>query len=1458
MKGPIKRYLPLSPEDPADPYITAEATALSNDPNQIFAFVRDQVAFESYRGSVRGARGALWALAGNTLDKSSLLVALLEAAGYTAQYEHANIYGTPAQNPLILKMFPQVSVFVGCLPPGSLTDSPLNNGYVQQDTTDYYWVEYGPSSIPLDPNVPGATAGQAYQTPDSSFTTVPQNLRQEVTIKINAEIYSQASSLYGFGPSTINVLTQTFDASALVGNVITAGNLVNASSGGALDFTATTFTYTPFLLIGSGGSDVSQDQLITGTDYQELYTNFPLSSQVLTGLFLEIDADDYTYSQQPWTHTMFDRLGPAARAGNASVSLSLPSSPVPALTEFDLTTANINTARQPLSSIQSQQTRLTTAYNNYEAIKAELASVPTTGTLTDAQQEIVQQATSLGQFLTVAENELITMAYDYHADLLAKQLQTGYYSRVYPNSPRITIAQSAYDDANTQELLDVLKNDMFVVDGAGQNRMAPVWEEVMRGMLESLLESSVLNQATGQTNSVGIGEVFGALGDPNQMVVIGPRTYPIASNPDVLASTTLSADAQTLILNDVAAGNAVMTPNQMVTVNGQTTVGWWETNPNTGHTISHFANGGHQAIVEAVVVDVANSYVTGKIKEFIGRMEGLGFAGIEFAGAVLSGVAADNLKVTKQILANPPPLGNIPPPPNPTPTQKYFNTLAGDLLTIGASLAKASGPGAGGQFGLAVNGFLGSLQAFEGGLASGYYDGIKWLTANLPADPDVLQFVSTPLGPVPTPTPGSTPGVQVGALTVDPTYTMPFNGDSLPLVFDLPITNTGPSTDTFNIQLEDESAYFQVYPTIGSLTLLGGQTGTVNVCALPYDSTGTSVAPVGQAQNYVVTVTSATNPSITATASPTYNAPALPSLNISVDPAAISVVPGAMVSANLNLASVGNVAAGPMTLTATLPTGITLSGLTSPITVPLNNTATEPLSFTVASNVANGTYNIFFAASYTPSGGTIQQTNFVLPVTVTALGTCAVSSALSATQVGKTTLASDLIALNTDMNAAAAAPSNSALTNRVVGDMNVIINQELPPYFAGVLPTLTAATNAVASATPSTLLTALSNLSSAICVIGTTLNQANTTQTSMYLNPNTQIVGPNQTSTMNIVIANASPVTHVYNLSALGVPGGVGVQFSNPSIILGPAGSNTYESYSTTVTLTTGATFNTPFGFLVVATPTDAPEFAVSAQGAIQARPESINVDQVTATPQFGNPGTAVTVSARVFAVVNEQVSAQLVLTMTGPNGGAVGFQLYSNSFTLTPSTTVQTISFSPIDTTGYAVGAYSLSVQAEYASVPQGTAATGSLLIGSPLSGVLTANPSTVTPGSNTVQAALTINRDSAQNPISTLVGSVPVSGITKSMALFQNGPSQQLAYVCSDSYVNIVDVTNPALPQVLSTFANNLLTTENSSAVPGFQEVTCSIYNTDLIIAYSRYDGNTTANPIPRTSLRSASRAR
>ncbi|MFV2062477.1 MAG: hypothetical protein ACC726_03065, partial [Chloroflexota bacterium] len=58
--------------------IEALAEALEFDPMAAFRFVRDHIRYEPYRGVLRGAEGTLAARAGNSLDRSLLLAALLD------------------------------------------------------------------------------------------------------------------------------------------------------------------------------------------------------------------------------------------------------------------------------------------------------------------------------------------------------------------------------------------------------------------------------------------------------------------------------------------------------------------------------------------------------------------------------------------------------------------------------------------------------------------------------------------------------------------------------------------------------------------------------------------------------------------------------------------------------------------------------------------------------------------------------------------------------------------------------------------------------------------------------------------------------------------------------------------------------------------------------------------------------------------------------------------------------------------------------------------------------------------------------------------------------------------------------------------------------------------------------------------------------------------------------------
>jgi hypothetical protein len=53
----IDENLDSTPEfDLADPFIVNKAAELNHNPAQIFAFMRDEIGYEAYQGSLRGAR----------------------------------------------------------------------------------------------------------------------------------------------------------------------------------------------------------------------------------------------------------------------------------------------------------------------------------------------------------------------------------------------------------------------------------------------------------------------------------------------------------------------------------------------------------------------------------------------------------------------------------------------------------------------------------------------------------------------------------------------------------------------------------------------------------------------------------------------------------------------------------------------------------------------------------------------------------------------------------------------------------------------------------------------------------------------------------------------------------------------------------------------------------------------------------------------------------------------------------------------------------------------------------------------------------------------------------------------------------------------------------------------------------------------------------------------------------
>ena len=283
-------YLSPTPDaNSADPYIIQKAQELGNDPNQIFAFVRDEIGYESYKGSLRGARGTL-EQAGNSLDKASLMIALLRASNVPARYAQGTL-STQQAGELILSMFPAPLRVVGCPDETSKTTNPAADPTLLAETQTHFWVEMdtGSGFQAVEADFPNTAIGSPVTTVNAVFNEIPDALRHKIKVRLTKEITTPLSGLFGTSSQdSATVLEQDFNSVELVGRQLSLGHFVNTSSLSAV-FALVTNTYSPYLLIGDNDINLSDDTLIRGQDYQETLTNFPFGSQILTGVVLETD-----------------------------------------------------------------------------------------------------------------------------------------------------------------------------------------------------------------------------------------------------------------------------------------------------------------------------------------------------------------------------------------------------------------------------------------------------------------------------------------------------------------------------------------------------------------------------------------------------------------------------------------------------------------------------------------------------------------------------------------------------------------------------------------------------------------------------------------------------------------------------------------------------------------------------------------------------------------------------------------------------------------------------------------------------------------------------------------------------------------------------------------------------------------------------------------------------------------
>lgn len=1389
------------PADPSDPRVQALATSLGNNPTTIFQYVRDNVGIEIYTGSLRGARGTLASKAGNALDRASLTIALLRAANpnIEARYVQGTL-GNGDSLTLVARMFADPSRILGCDNPAPVFNNPAN---LQAEVQSHTWVEYRVGSsgayTALDTAFLNATVNQTFATATQTFTSVPANQRHTARIRLEVETFTQAAAAFGLGIGTNTVLDRSFDAADLVDKPLTISHFTNAFSPPAVAIGATQNTYSPYLTVGDSRSALADYDVIRGSDYSEIITNFPLGNILVTGVFAIIDVTDASGQTQSYRRPMLDRIGYATRAGGGPVSIDPLSLTKPAIGELDLMTISIAPSRQALDDFSVRKSRLQTLQAQLAILAPLVQNLPPPGLRDASQDAIARDGINASRFTMIATNELALASFLGAADRQIDEQSLRTLVKAYIGSPRVTIAQSRLKNDVLAMSLDIRKNDLRVSPLPGISVFNSRNFERNRGLGESVLEGQVLSSLTGDPNR-SVSSVLGTLTDAS-------RYRPVTSvNLAVVDSLNLSSEAKLRIQDAVANGRVVLTPMDVVTVGGSPVTAWLETDPNTGYTISTLEDGSHGAFVEyvfAVAASISSSQAA-VLGQLIGRVNALGVFGIALTSAIIDSITQQRpfSDLGQQLRTTLAPI-----------LKGIVQSIKAELDLMGLLQIELEGPG-------------GIVKEMVTGLIEGLDDMTKMFAGENgdPPLPRLLFSSSVPPLPAPQP-PGATPGLAVSA-SLDNRFTIPFGGSEFASVYLVRAVNTGPAADTFrfvtsgggtNLNVTDVE---YVWPPV---RIAAGATFEFHVCVAPNGA----IPAAGTPSSLSFTGTSTTSPAVTTTFTGTFTTPTSTALDMRVQPNPNVALPGTALPLTLTVDSLGNQATSA-TLTTQLSSGLTLSGVPASISFAAGESRSFPLVATVSAGASPGSD---LGAVITASFGAAFPVRANVTISVTsAIAQCLAPSAIAAARIGRPNLAGVLGSLANDVDALAAQPASDTRRQLVLSELDNAIGQMNAPFLSAIAPGLTSARATLAAANTASVGAALTALDSQFCALRDALKAAYSDAYRVYLSPAIATALPNLSTRVDLNVFNDTPNPRAMNITVTGLPSGVTATLNTTRVVV-PANfrTNWYPLIELYVTFANSGAAQA-FEYQVVVTPEDDPASVKTTIGQFSVRPEIVRLVDVSLSPTYGSAGTSFTPTVRLMSAVNDARVVNLRYVVRNRNGQAVTFPSAMATVSFAPGDNVQSVGLNPFSTTGFADGPYTVEVGAtDAADVPiPGATAIGTVFVGQPFSAALTVTPAVVPPGNSTVNVALNLDRSLvAQQSLklrSTLaLGNTPVG-------FARNG---NYLYVCQNTAVTIVDVSNPDAPLTVGSFAGPVLT---NGATSGYYNVNCSAYSNRLIVGFDQ----------------------
>jgi hypothetical protein len=501
-------------------WLTSEAALKNlirkNDPQSLFFWVRDQIAFEPYEGSRRGARGALLSRSGNSLDQALLLQELLQRSGRKARLAWGELEPKKAEE--LLLSFTGAGALDGAPPNASLYKAAQDRGTLRA-IKKHWWVEVEDNKqwVALDPSFPRAVFGVANAPRGGEAEVLPE----PETVKLSVQLYLQDSSARG--PRSL----LTWDAPL------------------------SDMGYLPLRLAFRDGGKDRLAILNVGQKEQAQGAYRPDTAQ---RLWLQITTDLGGRARQTVTRELWSSESQTDLfAGELPVFglVVLPGWSNPHLradaTLRELPQLHANLGKLPAISEQRRQGSL-------------------------REQEAQEQTRALTEDLLGRAAWLAGLTFCELSDQAALSLGRQMGVRPFYDAPRVVIVGAARQDDRLLWHIDLRQNDLQALPWDGAPKTLAYAFQAARGRFDSQFEGAALSKFVGQPVAT-----VPQLLDIAELGKIPLITLTPAGLDQALASLKLSDEAKgRLTLSVREQGHFALVPQRSVPLASVPTAAWWE------------------------------------------------------------------------------------------------------------------------------------------------------------------------------------------------------------------------------------------------------------------------------------------------------------------------------------------------------------------------------------------------------------------------------------------------------------------------------------------------------------------------------------------------------------------------------------------------------------------------------------------------------------------------------------------------------------------------------------------------------------------------------------------------------------------------------------------------------------------------------------------------------------------